>query len=97
MAFGIILFIFFGFATGDVFSKKPQFTLVHYLYLVIGLPFGMAMIINGFNSHNINLAINYDLTTVMVCISVFIVGFILGYVLGNARAKEDKNNTHQQR
>lgn len=90
MVFAIILFFFVGFGAGDLLSKKPQFNLLSYLFMVIGMAFGMSMIVKGLP--NIDLVANGDdLITGMVCIAVFVVAFILGNKFGNDRAKEDEN------
>lgn len=91
MVLAIILFFFVGFGAGDLLSKKPQFNLISYLFMVVGMAFGMGMTVKGLP--NINLAANGDdLTTAIICIAVFVVAFIFGNMSGNARAKEDKNN-----
>ncbi len=98
MALAIILFFFVGYGAGDLLSKKPQFNLASYLFMVVGMVFGMGMTINGFNNFNphIDLAANDDFSTAMICIPVFVVAFILGNKFGNDRAKEDINNNNSR-
>lgn len=96
MVFAIILFFFVGFGAGDLLSKKPQFNLISYLFMVVGMPFGMAMIIKGLP--NIDFAADGDdLTMAMICIAIFVVAFILGNKFGNDRAKEYNNGNKKMK